>query len=99
MAGYVIAEIDVDDLDAYAPYIEGATASVAATGGRYIVRGGPCHVLEGEAPRSRVVVIEFADVDAALAWYHSDAYQAVAPVRQASARSRVFVVDGYDAPR
>ncbi|HEY2330453.1 MAG TPA: DUF1330 domain-containing protein [Acidimicrobiales bacterium] len=94
MPAYVIVEIDVHDTEAYGPYAEGATTSVAASGGRYLARGGRTESLEGDAPRPRVVVLTFPDFDAAVAWYHSDAYQAVAPIRHAAAASRMFVVDG-----
>jgi len=97
-AAYVIVEVDVHDTDAYGPYIEGATASVAASGGRYLVRGGRTRGLEGEPPRSRVVVLGFPDFDAAVAWYESDAYQRVAPIRHGAAVSRMFVVEALEAP-
>ncbi len=94
MTAYVIVEIDVHDTDAYAPYVAGAGPSVPASGGRYVARGGRTESLEGDPPRSRVVVLEFPDVESATAWYHSDAYQAVAPIRHAAADSRMFVVEG-----
>jgi uncharacterized protein (DUF1330 family) len=93
-AAYVIVEIEVHDTEAYGPYLAGASASVAAFGGSYLARGGRTEQLEGEAPRSRVVVLGFPDFDAAVAWYHSDAYQAVAPIRHGAAVSRMFVVEG-----
>ncbi len=56
---YVIAEIDVHDLDAYKSYIAQAPISVADYGGRYLVRAGAVEVLEGDAPLPRVVMLEF----------------------------------------
>lgn len=91
---YVIVEIDVHDPDAYGPYVRGASASVAEHGGSYLARGGRTESLEGEPPRSRVVVLGFADFDSAVAWYRSDAYQEVAPIRHGAAVSRMFVVEG-----
>ena len=38
MPAYVIYDIHVDDPDAYAPYREPASKSVAAHGGRYLAR-------------------------------------------------------------
>jgi uncharacterized protein (DUF1330 family) len=94
VAAYVIVEIDVHDTEAYGPYVEGATTSVALAGGRYLARGGATRSLEGDPPRSRVVVMTFPDLEAAVGWYNSDAYQAVLPIRQAGATSRMFVVEG-----
>jgi uncharacterized protein (DUF1330 family) len=95
---YVLVEVDVHDPDAYEPYVAGATASVAASGGRYLALWGRTEQLEGDPPRSRVVVLGFPDVDAAVAWYRSDAYQAVAPVRHGAAVSRMFVVEALTPP-
>ncbi len=93
-AAYVVVEVDVHDPEAYVPYVAGASASVAASGGRYLARGGRTQELEGEPPRSRVVVLGFPDFESALAWYHSDGYQSVAPIRHGAAVSRMFVVEG-----
>ncbi len=94
MPAYVIVEVDVHDAEAYGPYVEGATTSVAALGGRYLARGGQTASLEGDPPPPRVVVLTFPDFDTAVAWYHSDAYQQVVPIRHRAAESRMFVVDG-----
>ena len=41
-----------------------------------------------------VVILEFADMAAAKAWYHSDAYQAAVQHRFKGAEYRVLFVDG-----
>ena len=48
-----------------AEYRERNTDVVAAHGGRFIARGGPHEVLEGDWNPLRLVVIEFPDMDAA----------------------------------
>lgn len=95
MAAFVVVELEVHDPEGYEPYKAPAEASVVAAGGSYRVRGGPVEVLEGEAPSGRVVILEFPDMDAARAWYRSEAYQAVVPIRQAAATGRMFLIDGY----
>jgi len=54
--------------------------------------------VEGES-RSRNVVIEFRDYDAALACYRSPEYQANIKVRQAHAIADLIIVEGYDGPQ
>jgi uncharacterized protein (DUF1330 family) len=95
MPAYVIFDIHVDDLDAYAPYREPAGASVAAHGGRYLARGGAHEVLEGDWDVDRLVVLEFPTMEQARAWYHSAEYQEVLPIRQAASRGRGVLVEGY----
>jgi len=95
MAAFVVVELEVHDPDGYEPYKALAEASVTAAGGRYRVRGGAVEALEGEPPTGRVVILEFPDLDTARSWYHSDAYQAVAPLRQAASSGRMFLIAGW----
>ena len=94
MAAYVIAEVSVTDPEAYEQYKPLAGASVVAGGGTYEVRGGAIESLEGEPVSGRIVILRFDSLDAARNWYHSDDYQAALPLRNAAARSRVFIVEG-----
>ena len=41
MKGYVIAEVDVRDADAYEEYKRHVPPTLEAFGGRFLVRGGP----------------------------------------------------------
>jgi hypothetical protein len=53
-------------------------------GAKFLVRGGAFTTVEGEMPFERIAVLEFPPRGAADAWYQSDAYQAVLPIRLAS---------------
>jgi uncharacterized protein (DUF1330 family) len=90
---FVICDIEVTDPDAYEAYKRMAAATVAAHGGRYVVRGGPCEVLEGGWEPHRVVVLEFPDADAARTWYQSPEYQRAKDVRDRAARSALVLVE------
>ena len=57
-----------------ARYVELAGPAMRAAGGVFLARGNPVHVLEGSAGL-RTTVIRFDSADAAVAAYHSDAYQ------------------------
>jgi uncharacterized protein (DUF1330 family) len=94
MPAYIIADIQVTDPAAYEQYRPLAAASVARFGGRFIVRGGKVDLLEGEPQPERIVVIEFADAEAARRWYRSDEYQSALKIRQAASRGRVILVEG-----
>jgi uncharacterized protein (DUF1330 family) len=54
---------------------------------------GDIEALEGEAPDG-VVMLQFASVDDAKAWYFSPAYQSAVPHRMKAADYRVFIVAG-----
>ena len=91
--GYVIAEVDVTDPEAFKKYAEKVPATVAAFDGHYLVRGGKVQAVVGEAPK-RITVIAFESAEKAHAWEYSPAYEAIKPMRQSSAKSRIFIVEG-----
>jgi len=94
MPAYVVADIQVTDPAAYEPYRPLAGASIARFGGRFMVRGGPVELLEGEPQPERIVVIEFPDAETARRWYHCEEYQSAVKIRQAASRGRLFLVEG-----
>ena len=96
MTAYIIGRIKITDAEAYKPYLEQTPGVVAQFGGRYVVRGGTLETLEGAAEDRRLVVIGFDDVAAAKRFYHSDAYQAIVPLRRAASEGQLILVDGYD---
>jgi len=54
---------------------------------------GAVETLEG-APANGVVILRFDTMDAAKAWYDSDAYQRARSIRQQAADYRVIFVEG-----
>lgn len=96
MSCYVIAHVTVTDPEAYKAYTAETPGTVAAHGGKFVVRGGASTTMEGTAPGDRNVVIWFPDRAAAEAWYHSPEYQAIVPIRQANSTGSLIIVDGHD---
>jgi len=94
MAAYVIADIDVTDPVTYEDYKKATPGSIAAFGGKFIVRGGAAEVLEGEWKPNRIVVIEFENIEQARSWYDSPGYQKPKALRQSASRGSLFLVDG-----
>jgi uncharacterized protein (DUF1330 family) len=90
---YVIAEVDVTDPATFQKYAEKVPETLVPFNGRYLVRGGKIQALEGEAPK-RLAVIAFDSVEKARSWENSPAYEAIKPIRQSSAKSRRFIVEG-----
>jgi uncharacterized protein (DUF1330 family) len=94
MPAYIIAEVDVTNPTGYAAYRPLAGASVAQYGGKFVVRGGKSELIEGSPEPARMVVIEFADMDAAKRWYNSPEYQDALKIRLANSTGRVLLVEG-----
>lgn len=96
MPAYVVVQIEeITDPVAYERYKATTMPSIAAYGGRYLVRGGPCEVLEGSWQPPRLVVLEFPNADQARAWWNSPEYAAAKALRQAAARSEIVLIEGY----
>lgn len=94
MKAYVVIDVDVSDRERYQRYMKEGETSVAAHGGRFIVRGGAATTLEaGWAPK-RMAIIEFADRAAAQRWWDSPEYGQARATRHGAASFRAVLVDG-----
>lgn len=74
MAVYAMVHIDVHDAEDYSQYAALAGPAVAKYGGEFLARGGECVQMEGQG-RARNVIIRFADMATALAFYNGPEYQ------------------------
>ena len=94
MAAYVIVETDITDPEQYEQYKAASPGAVASGGGRFVVRGGEMAVLEGDWHPSRLVILEFEDLEAATRWYASEENQEVMKLRAGAARLNMVAVQG-----
>jgi uncharacterized protein (DUF1330 family) len=94
MPAYLIAEITVHDPVGFEEYRKQVPATIAAYGGRYIVRGGSSEVVEGAWQPERLVVVEFPSMARAKQWYASAEYQAVLPLRTKASTGNAIFVEG-----
>lgn len=92
--GYVVAEVEVNDAAAFQKYAAAVPGTLAPFNAHYVIRAGKITPVEGDAPKQRFIVIAFDSVEKALAWEDSPAYEAIKPLRHASAKSRVFIAEG-----
>ena len=68
MAAYVIVQVDVKDPGRYEAYKTMVPPSLEKFGGRFLVRGGKTHTLEGDWAPKRFVMVEFPTVEQAQAF-------------------------------
>ena len=94
MAAYVIVQVDVNDPVRYEDYKKMVPPSMEKYGGRFLVRGGKTHTLEGGWAPKRFVMVEFPSVDQAKAWWASPEYAEAKALRQATANSMLIVAEG-----
>ncbi len=98
MPAYLIANIQVTDAEAFERYRAAVPPVIAAFGGRYLVRGGAVHALEGAMDLARLVILEFPSLQAARDFYDSAAYRPLLDLRLASTRSEAVLVEGHAPP-
>ena len=91
--GYAVAHLDRVRMGPdIVRYLEEIDATLAPYGGRFMVHGG-AEVLEGPWSGA-LIVIEFPSPDHAAAWYASEAYQRILPLRRANADGWAILVAG-----
>ncbi len=95
MTCYAIGHITVTNMEGYKDYASKVPATIAAHGGKYLVRGGEFKDVEGSMPHDRHVVLEFPTRDALEGWYYSDEYQSILKIRLANSEGVMTTVDGF----
>ncbi|MEU6864322.1 DUF1330 domain-containing protein [Streptomyces sp. NPDC046876] len=103
MTAYAIGHIRPETMNEdILRYIETIQATMDPFEGRFLVHGNPVEVLEG-AFHSDLVIIAFPDIELARAWYASEAYQEILPLRTRHIEADILLVDGvpadYDAAK
>jgi uncharacterized protein (DUF1330 family) len=94
---YVLVDVAVRDPVKYERYKELVPPSIAAYGGRFIVRGGTVEELEGAWKPGRLVILEFPSAERARAWWASPEYAEAKALRLATADSKMILVEGLPA--
>ncbi len=93
MAAYVIADIEVIDSAGFAEYQQKVPATIAAYGGRYLVRGGATEALEGGWSPKRFVILEFPSVAQLKTWYTSPEYRPLIAIRERTTKSNLVITE------
>ena len=91
---YTVAEIDIADQAAYSTYVPKAQAAIKTGGGRILAAGGKITTVEGEPPKSRVVIQQWDSLEKYQAYRNSSAFKELLPMREKAAKFRSFVVEG-----
>lgn len=93
MATYAIARLwDVVAGPQIVQYLEEIDATLAPFQGHFVVHGGPFDRLEGDW-KGNLIIIEFPDREHAKAWYASEAYRKILPLRLSNSKGDVILID------
>jgi uncharacterized protein (DUF1330 family) len=91
--GYVILTEAIKDPEGMKAY--GRAAGSAMSGATVLAVDTAPKVVEGSWHGDQTIVLEFESVDAARAWYESEAYQKAAKLRQAAADCNAVIIAGF----
>jgi uncharacterized protein (DUF1330 family) len=94
MPAYVIVDLTVTDLPTMEEYRKRVPATLAAYGGRFLVRGGAHQTVEGDWKPNRLVILEFPTMDQAKRWYDSEEYREPKAMRLRAGRGNMVMVEG-----
>ena len=94
MAAYIVfMREQMRDPESFGRYMEAVPPTLAGHPVRPLAIYGRMQMLEG-APLEGAVIAEFADWDAAMAWYHSPEYTQARELRFKAGDYRVFIIEG-----
>ena len=97
MPVYVIAQGRIEDREMLDEYVGKALPTIQSSSGRVLAVDESPEVIEGRVEHPRTVILEFPSREAFRAWYDSDAYQSVLPLRLESTPGSLIVVDGLSS--
>lgn len=97
MAAFFIARYNVTDPEGFSAYGAAVGPTFAGHEMEVIVLDHTSDALEGSPP-TNTVVLKFSSKDAALAWYNSDAYQAIRHHRADNSEGDIVLVEGFSPP-
>ncbi len=89
MSIYVIFDVDIHDMQRYQEFMSGVKPALEAAGAKYLTRGDPHTVHEGDWIPRRIVLIEFPNRDAWISFYHGPVYQGLKTIRDACSSARL----------
>lgn len=98
MAAYVIFDVDITDPARYQSFMAGVKPALEQAGGRYLARGGPHKVHEGDWQPRRIVLLEFPSVEAWETFYEGPTYQGLKGIRDECSSARLVAVTGIEDP-
>ena len=95
MSAYCVVDIlEILDPAKMGAYRQQVAATVEHYGGRYIVRGGPFEVKEGDGRPVFPVILEFPNLEQLRRWYDSAEYAPLLALRLAAARCNLVFMEG-----
>ena len=96
MSAYLIVDTQIENAEGYEEYRRLVSPIAKKYGGVYRVRGGDMEIFETDLwTPTRMVIIEFPDMESARGFVNSEEYAPVKPLRIDNARCTLAILDGF----
>ena len=95
MSAFIIATVSVKDGEKFQQYAEASMKTFSEYGGEIVARGSLNGTLNGEMAPHGAAVVKFKDLETLDAWYASDSYQRLIPLRDEGAD---IIIARYEVP-
>jgi uncharacterized protein (DUF1330 family) len=86
--------VQVTDPDTWKQYVAALSGTLAPYKVRTLARANPVALDSSTPPTGTLVVLAFNSMEDVKAFWNSPAYQAIIPLREKSAKTRVYAVQG-----
>jgi uncharacterized protein (DUF1330 family) len=97
---YFVATVEIHDPVGFQSYHEQFEATLSPFGGKLVSFGASIVPLEGmDGSTARAAIVVFPSLQVGQDWFASPAYRKIAPLRQRSARTLGFFVEGLPVPQ
>ncbi len=93
MPALLSVTVEIKNPDRLKTYIAQAPATMAPHGAKMVARGKISKHIDGSRGHHIEALFEFPTAEAIDAWYNSDAYQALIPLRDEAANITISVLD------
>ena len=92
---YQVTEVEILDPEAYSKdFVPKASAAIKAAGAKFLAVGGKTTALDGEPPKSRIVIQQWDSIEQIKAYRSSAAFKELLPIRDKLAKFRTYAVEG-----
>lgn len=95
MSAFFIANVNVKDGEKFHQYAKAAGESMQPFDGQVVTKGKLSKSLAGEMKYENVAVVSFPNQEKLDAWFNSDVYQQIIPLRDEAAD---IVLTSYNVP-
>lgn len=93
MSAFLFVNVKINDPQKFKQYAELAGPTMAAFNAKPLARGKVIESLSGENMADIAAVVEFESTAQLKAWYASDAYQAIIPLRDEAAVVSLSIIE------